>query len=89
MKKEDYHLIGNIGIGTGGGLLALAILLVFTNVVVNVSRDFWGNVTGISYGFPNAPYCIGLGIVGVLLTAIGLAYRTRGKEENNLPPPPP
>lgn len=89
MKKADERLIGNIGIVAGGGLVLLAILLVFTNLGVNVSRDFWGNVTSVSYSFPNAPYSIGLGVVGILLTAIGSAYRIKGKEEKDEPPPPP
>lgn len=87
MDKTDYRAIGNIGIVAGAGFLLLGIVLVFTNIGVNVSRDFWGNVTGLSYSFPNAPYSVGLGVVGILLTAIGSAYRVKGKEEK-LPPSP-
>jgi len=84
-QRANYHLVGNVGIAIGVALVLLAILILFTNMKINVNRDFWGSVTGVSYEFPNVQYSIGLAVVGIVFGAFGSASRIRAKQ--NIPPP--
>jgi hypothetical protein len=55
---------------------------------INVSRDFWGNTTGVSYEFPNVPYSIGLAVAGIIFGAVGSVYRIKAKPQIQPQPPP-
>jgi hypothetical protein len=83
MKKADYQLIGNIFASIGGGLIVLAVL-VFLIGGLRIGRDFWGNVTSLS--FPNTLPAATLGVAGIILAAIGGAFRSRAGQEPSIPP---
>ena len=76
-EKTVPKAIGTLGMLSGAGLIVLAVLVLVTNQVMNVSRDFWGNVTGVSYSFPNMPYSVVLGVLGFILFAVGAALHVR------------
>jgi hypothetical protein len=80
------HIIGNASIVIGVALVLLAILILFTNMKINVNRDFWGNTTGVSYEFPNVQYSIGLALVGIIFGAVGSAYHIKAKPQIQPPP---
>jgi hypothetical protein len=83
------HAYGNASIAIGIALVFLAILILFTNMRINVSRDWLGNATGVSYEFPNVPYSIGLAVVGIIFGAVGSASRMKAKPQIQPQPPPP
>ena len=85
-QRANYQLIGNMGMAIGVALVLLAILILFTNMKINVNRDFWGNTTGVSYEFPNVQYSIGLAVVGIIFGAFGSVSRIKAKQQ--IPPPP-
>lgn len=85
-QRTNYHIIGNAGIAIGVALVLLAILILFTNMKINVSRDWLGNTTGVSYEFPNVPYSVGLAVVGIVFGAVGSAFRMKSKQQIQPPP---
>lgn len=89
-QRTNYHLIGNAGIIIGTLLVLLAILILFTNFKINRTFDIWGNVTGVSFEFPNVQYSIGLAIVGIIFGVFGSASRIKAKPQipQHIPPPP-
>jgi hypothetical protein len=80
-QRTNYHQIGNVGLVIGAALVLLAILILFTNMRINRSIDIWGNVTGVSFEFPNFPYSIGLAVVGIVFGAVGSAYRIKSNPQ--------
>lgn len=62
-------------------LIAAAILILFSSFHVNVTRDFWGNVTGYSYSFPNAIYSVILGVLGFIMILAGYGLLIKGKKK--------
>jgi len=76
-EKTGSKAIGALGMLTGAGLVVLAVFVLLTNQVMNVSRDFWGNVTSASYSFPNMPYSVVLGVLGFILFAVGAVLYAR------------
>jgi len=87
-ERTNYHLVGNAGIAIGIALVLLAILILFTNMRMNVSRDWLGNATGVSYEFPNMPYSVGIAVVGTVFCAFGSAFRMKAKPQIQPQPPP-
>jgi len=89
-EKTGYKAIGALGMLSGAGLIVLAVFVLLTNQVMNISRDFWGNVTSASYSFPNMPYSVVLGILGFILFAVGavLYARTDQKKKSAKTAPP-
>jgi uncharacterized integral membrane protein len=85
-QRANYDLIGNAGIVIGVALVLLAILILFTNMKINRTFDFWGNVTGVSFEFPNVQYSIGLAVVGIIFGAFGSASRIKAKPQIQPPP---
>lgn len=52
---------------------------------MNVNRDWLGNTTGVSYEFPNVPYSIGLGVVGIIFGVVGSALHISAKPQIQQP----
>jgi len=86
MKKSDFYLLSDIFLIIGFGLLLLALGL-FIIGGMSVGRDFWGNVTRLS--FPNALLSLIIGVLAFMLVMTGIALYTRGKREERKEPPPP
>jgi hypothetical protein len=86
MKKEDFYLLSDICLIIGFGLLILALGL-FIVGGMSVGRDFWGNVTNLS--FPNALLSLIIGVLAFMLVLTGVALYVRGKREEKKEPPPP
>jgi hypothetical protein len=81
-------------------LMILAIPILFVNFRVEVNRDRLGNVTSVSWIFPNLQYSIGIAVVGIVFVGVGSAFRIRDREDKSRmptflykkiqsPPPPP
>lgn len=88
-QRTNSHLVGNVGITIGTLLILMAILILFVNFRIEVNRDWLGNVTSASWVFPNLPYSIGIGVVGIVFCAFGSASRAMKPKQQIQPQPPP